>query len=181
MRIERLIVGRLETNCYLVISDKELAVIDPGDEIKKVLAAIRKENITPKFIINTHYHFDHTYYSLEIKKIIGGKVLFHRAEQDYIDFKADQLLDDGDKVKIGKIILKVIYTPGHTSGSICLLGDNFIFTGDTLFENGCGRTDLPGGSDKAMQKSLKKLAKIIKLGMVIYPGHGNIFKATQRL
>jgi glyoxylase-like metal-dependent hydrolase (beta-lactamase superfamily II) len=176
MRIERIIVGRLETNCYLVINDKELAIIDPGDEIQKVLTTISKENITLKFIINTHYHFDHTYYSLEIKKIMGGEILFHRAEQDYIDYKADQLLDDGDKVKIGQIILKVVHTPGHTSGSICLLGGNFIFTGDTLFKDGCGRTDLPGGSDQAIQKSLEKLAKIIKPGMIIYPGHGNIFK-----
>ena len=98
MKIKRIIVGRLETNCSLVASDKELSVIDPGDEFKKVLTAIKKESTTLKYIVNTHYHFDHAYHSLDIKNIAGGKIIFHRSEQDYFDFKADWLLEDGDKI-----------------------------------------------------------------------------------
>jgi len=85
-------------------------------------------------------------------------------------------LKDSDEVKIGESVLKVIQTPGHAKDCICLLGAGFIFTGDTLFENGHGRTDLPGGSQKEMEESLEKLSKIIKPGSTVYPGHGEIFK-----
>ncbi len=177
MIIKHLVVGNLKTNCYLLKSDNELAVIDPGDEAKKIIRAIEKEKATLKYIINTHYHFDHTFYSQAIKKITNGKILFHQQEQDFIGFKADKLLKDGDKIKIGNVILQVIHTPGHTAGSICLLGEDVIFTGDTLFRDGYGRTDLPGGSKEDMQKSLERLKTIIKPGITIYPGHGKIFKA----
>lgn len=177
MKVIRIVVGSLETNCYLLVSDKESAIIDPGDEARKILASLRKGKAILKYIINTHYHFDHTFYSVEIKKIVGGKILMHQDEQNFIDFKVDLLLNDRDKIEIGDVVLKVIHTPGHTAGSICLIGEDFIFTGDTLFKDGHGRTDLPGGSEQAMQKSLQRLKTTIKPGMTVYPGHGEIFKA----
>jgi len=177
MRIIRIIVGSLKTNCYLLVSGKELTIIDPGDEIKKILTRLKKEQVKIKYIIITHYHFDHTFYSQEIKKIGGGIILFHQQEQKFMAFKADKLLKNGDEIKIGNIVLQVIHTPGHTAGSICLLGEDVIFTGDTIFKTGYGRTDLPGGSDKNMHKSLERLQTIIKPGMTVYPGHGEIFKA----
>jgi len=92
--------------------------------------------------------------------------------------RAEILIDlqNKDEIKIGKSVLKIIRTPGHTKDSVCLLGHDFIFSGDTLFENGHGRTDLPGGSQKEMEESLEKLSKSLKPGITVYPGHGEIFK-----
>jgi len=112
----------------------------------------------------------------KIKKATGAKILIHEAEKDFINFEADGFLEDGDEIKIGDSVLKVLHTPGHTKGSICLLGKNFVFTGDTLFKDGCGRTDLPGSSQKDMENSLEKLSKLLKPGTTVYPGHGEIFK-----
>jgi len=177
MQIKCLKVGELKTNCYLLISHNEMAVIDLGGEAEKVLEEIKETKAELKYIINTHYHFDHVLADEKIKsQEPEAKILIHEAEKDFIDFKADKFLKDGDEIKIGDVVLKVIHTPGHTLGGICLFGDNFIFTGDTLFKNGYGRTDLAGGSEKDLIKSLEKLEKLLKPGMTIYSGHGEIFK-----
>ena len=175
MEIKRLIVGELETNCYLVISKNELVIIDPGGEAEKILEEIRKTKAESKYIINTHCHFDHILANEEIRKETGVKILIHKAEKEFINFEADRFLEEGDEIKIGDIILKVLHTPGHTRGSICLIGENFIFTGDTLFKEGYGRTDLPGGSQKDLEESLERLSKLLKPGITVYPGHGEIF------
>ncbi len=176
MEIKHLIVGDLQTNCYLLISGNELGIVDPGDEADKILEEIRKIKAKPRYIINTHYHYDHILANQEIKKETGTKILIHEAEKDFIDFEPDRFLKEGDKIKIGEGILEIINTPGHTKGSICMVGKDFILTGDTLFKDGYGRTDLAGGSQKEMEESLKRLSKLIKSGMVVYPGHGEIFK-----
>lgn len=176
MRIKLLVVGPLLTNCYLVVSKGELLIIDPGGSVKNILKEISQIKIGPKYIINTHCHWDHTFGNKIIKKITGAKILIHEAEKDFIKFGVDRFLKEGDKIKIGDSILKVLHTPGHTKGSICLMGQNFVFTGDTLFKDGHGRTDLPGGSQEDLEKSLEKLKKILKPGIIIYPGHGEIFK-----
>jgi len=162
MEIKRLIVGALETNCYLLVSNSELGIVDPGGEAKKILEEIEKTKAKPKYIINTHHHPDHTSANEKIKKETRAEIL--------ID------LQNKDEIKIGKSVLKIIRTPGHTKDSVCLLGHDFIFSGDTLFENGHGRTDLPGGSQKEMEESLEKLSKSLKPGITVYPGHGEIFK-----
>lgn len=177
MKIIRLIVGGLATNCYLLISEEELAVIDPGAEPEKILVEIRKIKAATRYIINTHGHSDHTLADEKISKETGAEILIHKAEKGLIGFKANRFLKDGDEIKIGARILKVIHAPGHTRGSICLAGDNFIFTGDTLFKDGCGRTDLPGGSEKDLKESLEKLSKLLKQEILVYPGHGEIFKS----
>ncbi len=171
MEIKHLVVGGLATNCYLLISGNELAIIDPGGEAEKILQEIKKTKAKPKYIINTHCHADHTSANKEIKKETKAKILIHEAEKDFIDFEADMFLSEEDKIKVGDCLLKVIHTPGHTRGSICLLGENFVFSGDTLFKNGYGRTDLLGGSQEDIEKSLKKLTKLLKPGMMVYPGH----------
>lgn len=176
MRIKHLTVGRLFTNCYLLVFENELAIIDPGGDADKILEEIDKEKSKVKYIINTHFHFDHTSENLKIKEKTGAKILIHENEKDFIDFEVDGFLKDGDEIKIGNSSLKIIHTPGHSSGGICLLGENILFTGDTLFKDGYGRTDLPGASQEEMDRSLKKISKLLKPNMAVYPGHGEIFK-----
>jgi len=194
MEIKTLIVGLILTNCFLILSEQEVAVIDPGGNPEKILQEIQKSGNILKYIILTHSHLDHISAAQEIREKTGAKILTHEVEKYSLSFEPDILLKDynppttssrssfrserapRDKIKIGDVILKVLHTPGHTPGSICLLGKNFIFTGDTLFKEGAGRTDLPGGSSKHLQESLQKLSKILKPGMKIYPGHGEIFE-----
>lgn len=174
--VRQIIVGEIDTNCYLFISNNELVVIDPGDEAEKILKEIKEAKVKPKYIINTHYHFDHVLVNKKIKEETGAQILIHENEKDFIDFDADRFLKEGDKISVGGNALNVINTPGHTKGGICLLGEDFIFTGDTLFKDGYGRTDLLGGSYGDLMKSLKRLSGLLKPGMVIYPGHGETFK-----
>jgi glyoxylase-like metal-dependent hydrolase (beta-lactamase superfamily II) len=171
--IKRFIVGELQTNCYLLISQKEGLIIDPGAEGDRLLREIEKSKTSLKYIINTHYHFDHIGANEIIKNQTSAKILIHKQEKGFVDFSVDRFLQENDEIKIGIFTLKVIHTPGHSQGSICLLAENFIFTGDTLFECGYGRTDLNGGSFRHIQQSLQKLALFLKKGMKVYPGHGS--------
>lgn len=195
MDIKLLVVGPLLTNCYLVVSAGELLIIDPGGEKEKILQEAKKTKAKIKYIVNTHGHPDHIFANEEIRKETGAKILIHEAEKDFVKFKPDRFLKDGDKIKIGESALKVLHTPGHTKGGICLLSEkdksssspsanarqdsDLIFTGDTLFKDGYGRTDLPGGSERELEKSLEELKKILKPGITVYPGHGEIFKVSR--
>lgn len=174
MEIKDLIVGPLLTNCYLLISEKETAVIDPVAGLKEILKEIGERKLN--YIILTHFHWDHTLGAPKLKEKTGAKILIHKDEKNFIKFKVDKFLEEGDEIKIGDSSLKVIHTPGHTKGSICLMGEKVMFAGDTIFADGIGRTDLPGGSKEEMERSLEKLSKILKPGMKIYPGHGEIFE-----
>ena len=170
MEIKRLVVGELATNCYLLTSKGETAIIDPGGDARAILKETEKLKV--KQIIITHYHFDHVLAVQEVKEKTGAKVLIRQTGEDCLDFPTEPLEQE---VRIGEITLKVIPTPGHSRDSVCLLGSDFIFTGDTLFKDGYGRTDLPGGSPQDMEASLEKLAGIIRPGMMVYPGHGEFY------
>jgi glyoxylase-like metal-dependent hydrolase (beta-lactamase superfamily II) len=161
MEIKRLIVGPVQTNCYLLVSGNEMAVVDPGGDSDIILDEIKRIGINPKYIINTHRHFDHILANRKVEKKTGAEIL---------------LLEEGSRIKIGDEVLKVISTPGHSKDSICLFGKGLVLTGDTLFRDGYGRTDLPSGSEKELQESLERLAGLIKPGTKIYPGHGEIFE-----
>jgi glyoxylase-like metal-dependent hydrolase (beta-lactamase superfamily II) len=176
MEIKRFIVGPLLTNCYLLISKDEAAVIDPGGGAKAILKEIEESKAKLKYIILTHGHWDHTLSVLKIKEKNGAKILLHESEKEFVKFKVDEFLKEDSEIKIGGSVLKVIHTPGHTKGSISLLGKDFIFTGDTIFKDGYGRTDLKGGSQKDLENSLEKLKKFLKPGMKVYPGHGETFE-----
>jgi hydroxyacylglutathione hydrolase len=173
MKIIQIKVGALETGCYILKTEKEALIIDPGGAPEKIIENIADQKVT---IINTHYHYDHTLANNELKEKLNAKILIHEKEKEYIDFKVDGFLKEGDVIQIGDTKLKIFHTPGHTKGSICLLGDGFAFTGDTLFENGYGRTDFPGGEPEKIFESLKKLDEILKNDDTIYPGHGKPFK-----
>jgi len=175
MEIHRITVGEIQTNCYLLVCAGELAVIDPGGNAEAILAKTKETGAVPKFVINTHYHFDHTLADREIREKLNAPILIHEADKDYLGFPADRYLKDGEEIAIGDCVLKVVSTPGHTKGSICLFGQGYVISGDTFFEIGVGRTDLSGGSAEDLAASLKKLAGLIKTGTTVYPGHGEIF------
>ncbi len=181
MEIQSMAVGDLSSNCYFIICGEEVLIVDPGQDVQKVIKKIKEIDKKTKKIILTHYHPDHSQESQNIKTIVGAQILAHREDVNFLNFigvGVDQVIKDGDEILIGDDKLKVIHTPGHTEGSICLLGDDFIITGDTLFENGHGRTDLPGGSPHKMKKSLEKIKKLINPQIKIYPGHGKSFYLT---
>ncbi len=176
MDIKILQLGTLRTNCYVIQTQEEVLIIDPAAEEEKIIACI-KNSKSKISILNTHYHFDHTLANKPLKKHFPhSKTLIHKDEKKYIDFEVDIYLEEDDVVKVGEFNFKVIHTPGHSKGSICLIEKDLAFTGDTLFNQGYGRTDLPGGDFSQMTESLKKLDSILKEGMTIYPGHGESFK-----
>lgn len=178
MKIERLVVGQIKTNCYVLTDGAETAVIDPGGNVSEIIKVVKKQGNELKYIICTHAHYDHTDGIEDLKAALGGKIVTHEAEKDFAEFIVDKFIKESDIIQIGETKLKAISTPGHTPGCFCLLGKNLIFTGDTLFKDGIGRTDLPGGDMQAMEESLSKLRGIIKPGMMVYPGHGEFYEAS---
>jgi glyoxylase-like metal-dependent hydrolase (beta-lactamase superfamily II) len=179
MILKRLTVGALSTNCYIVGCDetKDALIIDPGldrkNEIQRILEEINRNNLRVQFIVNTHGHTDHTSGNGVVKEATGASILIHEYDAPMLIAlnTADKTLHDGEIIKAGKVRLQVLHTPGHTQGSICLLSEKVMFTGDTLFAYSIGRTDLPGSSDEAIQGSLKRLITLPD-HLKVYPGHG---------
>ncbi len=157
-------------NFSYIIADeaaKEAAVVDPSFSTGAIKQLLKDNNFNLKYIINTHGHSDHTAGNETIKSSFGGKVVAHK----FAKINKDISVNDGDILMLGKIAINVIYTPGHTRDSICLLVNGKLLTGDTLFVGECGRTDLPGGSSEDMYYSL--FHKLMKLdeNVEVYPGH----------
>jgi len=184
--IKKIVVGPLESNCYLAGDEntKEIFVIDPGGDYKSIKSVIDKYSLKPKAVINTHGHGDH----IGANEEFGIPVWIYRLDADFLidssknlsgafgfflkTKSASRLLEDGDILNIGKYSLEVIHTPGHTPGSICLKAVGVIFTGDTLFCQGIGRTDFAYGSEKDIINSIKEKLFTLDDGYIIYPGHG---------
>ena len=168
-------VGWLSTNCYVVGCEetKEAAVIDPGVENKaeaeEILNFIKQNSFNIKYIINTHGHPDHISGNVIMKEAAGAPILIH--ENDAKRVQADRKLRDGDVLQVGNFKLVVLHTPGHTKDGICLLGDNVVFTGDTLFAGSIGRTDFPGGSFQDLIQSIKTKLLPLPDSFKVYPGH----------
>jgi hydroxyacylglutathione hydrolase len=189
MTIRTLIVGTMEANCYILECEETKAaiVIDPGDDVDEIIKVIEKNKLQTKFIVNTHAHVDHITGNSELKKKTSALLCAHLEAADILvnpqrnlsffigeeirSPKPDKLLSDGDALEAGTLNLKVIYTPGHSPDSICLLAGNCIFTGDLLFAGGIGRYDFPGSSYKVLMDSLKKIMTLDDR-FVVYPGHG---------
>jgi glyoxylase-like metal-dependent hydrolase (beta-lactamase superfamily II) len=190
MNYEILIVGPLETNCYLVYSQDSLecAVVDPGAEADRIFQLIAQKNLKPTLLLNTHGHIDHIGANKDVKEKYNIPLYIHSADGPMLENvqqsemaiflgamdspSPDHFLNDGDKIKIGKSFLQVIHTPGHSPGSVSFLGDGFLLSGDTLFFGGVGRTDLPGGSWKEMVNSIKNKILTMPDEMKVLPGHG---------
>jgi len=183
MIIETFTVGMLLTNCYVINSEhgNEAIIIDPGVEssfeAKQIFNYIEKEELQTKLILNTHGHQDHISGNSIFQEKYNIPICIHKydapslGELETNRYPVNSLLEDGSLIKFDDESLLVILTPGHTPGSVCLIGEKLVFTGDTLFKDGIGRTDFPGGSMRNMQLSLHKLMRLPDY-LLIYPGHG---------
>jgi len=174
MELDSIVVGPIQTNCYLLKSTEgNFLIIDPGDNPEKILEKVPKDKI--KMIVSTHGHFDHITAAMVLKRKTDAKLLINLADSFMFpsDFEVDIPLEDGMEISLDDIKLKVISTPGHTPGSICLFDekDKILFSGDTLFYSDHGRCDLPGSSYKDMVSSLKRIFKLPE-DVIVYPGHG---------
>jgi len=190
MKYEIVVVGALETNCYLAYCEetRACAVIDPGAEPEKIIAVVAELEIKPALILNTHGHIDHTGANLDIKDKYRVPLAIHRADaarleaEDNIELSlllgakgsppADRLLEDGEDIPVGRFTLRVVHLPGHSPGSVGFLGGGVLFSGDTLFCEGVGRTDLPGGSRKDLEASILKRIMTLPGDTIVLPGHG---------
>ncbi len=189
MIIEQIQVTSMDVFCYLVADKKngEGILIDPAGDFELIFNAVNKQNVKVKYIINTHGHFDHTSGNREVAERTGAGILIHEGDSGQLKSLHNKLfsrflggkgspgpvslLADGDIIEVGEMKLKVIHTPGHSPGCICIYTEGNLFTGDTLFTEGMGRTDLPGGSYKQIIESIT--GKILSLpdSTIIWPGH----------
>ncbi len=189
MQVERLTVGPLDVNCYILWDDTshEAIIIDPGAEPDRILDTVRSIGLTVKMIVNTHGHIDHTGANKEIKEALGCPILMHQDDLYLLNDDGgipiaeligassspppDRTLVDRERLTLGKTEIEIIHTPGHTPGSVCLLADGTLFTGDTLFVSALGRTDLPGGSQSQLLQSIEKRLLILPDDTIVLPGH----------
>ena len=186
MEIKCLVLPPANANCYIVEDNGMCVIIDAPSEAKVILDYISKKGLTLSAILLTHGHFDHIDAIDELSEKTGAQVFIHQNDYEMLydpTLNASSFfglriakksvackMNDNDVLTFGNIRIKVLLTPGHTKGSVCYIIDNNIFTGDTLFLNGYGRTDLPGGNSMKLMETLEKLIPLSKT-MNVYPGH----------
>ena len=169
MKVYQIPVGPMQNFSYIVEDESthEAIVIDPSWDLEKITKIINEQNLNPKYIVNTHWHDDHTRGNEELAKKLSVKIVQHSTSQ----LKNDLTVSDGDSIKFGCSELVVYHTPGHSKDSICLIGDGKNFSGDTLFVGNCGRIDLPGGSSRELYHSLFDIIANLSDELILYPGH----------
>ncbi len=182
MLIKTLVVGQLQTNCYIVTDENtlECAVIDPGAYSSVILNYLEENKLRAKAILLTHGHFDHTGAVESLSEATGAEVYVHRLDcqtggHSPMRYKVPEGIkyySEGDVVMVGGLKFEVLETPGHSPGSVTLRCGDALFTGDTLFRESCGRTDLDGGSMEVLLKSLKRLYDL-EGEYEVYPGHAD--------
>ncbi len=191
MRIEILVLGELQTNCYLVFDEetKRGFIVDPADEAERIQYALTRLEIIPEAVLLTHGHFDHMMAAETLRQKYEIPVYAHREEQELllssaknlsgfwaspVTLRADEYLEDEEELEIAGIEMKVIHTPGHTRGGVCyyLEEDKVLIAGDTLFCESYGRTDFPGGSVRELFASLREKLFVLDDQVIVYPGHG---------
>lgn len=190
MIVECLTVGPLMENCYILGDEKtrSAAVIDPGDEAQRIVEKLAKKKLKCTHILLTHAHVDHISGINGVVEATGAKVYMHRGDslmlksapvqalafgmKPFLPPKVEKYLEDGEIIEIGELKVKVLHTPGHSSGGICFLVGNCIFVGDTIFQGSIGRTDLPGGNYNELINSIETKIFTLPDETTIYPGHG---------
>jgi len=192
MMVKTLVVGSFAANCYIVgsPSTSKGMIIDPGAEAPTILRTVQQMELSISLIVATHAHIDHVGALRAVQEKTDAHFALHEAEKALLlttpmrmltsigisPIKApprpDRLLKDGDRIDIGDLHFKVLYTPGHSAGGICLSGHGVVFSGDTLFNLGIGRTDFPGMNYKRLLKSIHEKLMVLPDEITIYPGHG---------
>lgn len=192
MEVTVLTVGPVYTNCYIVNKENDstgCVVIDPGEDAEKIASYIRKKNLTCEGILLTHGHFDHITAVSELHSLVGGKIYAYEKEKELladpmlnssamvgyeVGIEADVWLRDGQMLEIAGMQFQVIHTPGHTTGGCCYYAesDKLLFSGDTIFMESIGRTDLPTGNSWELIDSVRNKVLTLPNDVTIYPGHG---------
>ena len=189
MILEQIKVGFMEVFCYLLGCPEtgEALVIDPAGDEDRVVEHAAGRQLRLTTIVNTHGHPDHTCGNARMKELTGAKIVMHRLDDELFNSPegqqmarqmgfppsppADEYVEDGDRIQVGTLSLQVIHTPGHSPGGVCLLADGNLFTGDTLFVGGIGRTDLPGASTQQFMASIRERLLSLPGETVVWPGH----------
>src|SRR5713226_5881500 len=188
-KIHTLVVGRLQTNCYILQTQGECIIVDPGDEPERIIRFLNDLKTRPKSIVATHTHFDHVLAVDGVRKATGAPFLIHQDDLTMLEAmksrvrqfmglevppppKVDTFLKAGETLKLGNEEIRVIHTPGHSPGSISLSGEGYVLTGDALFNQSIGRTDLPGGDLDTLVHSIRDKLFQLEDSTIVYPGHG---------
>jgi hydroxyacylglutathione hydrolase len=188
MFLKQMQVGNMAVFAYLLgdTSTGEALVIDPAANIDEIIAQADQNKVKIQYIVNTHGHVDHIAGNLDMKNKTGAKIIIHESDAEMLTSTpamilkmfgakqsptADRTVQDGDILSVGGISLKVLHTPGHSPGSMSLYTEGYVFTGDTLFVGGVGRTDLPGGSGQVMARSIQQKLCTLPDDTMVMPGH----------
>ncbi|MCL6450915.1 MAG: MBL fold metallo-hydrolase [Acetobacteraceae bacterium] len=190
MIVRSVTVGPFGANCYLLACPQtgEAALIDPGGDPVAIMGLVARTGARVRFIINTHAHVDHVGANADVKRLTGASILIHEADAPLLTnpvrnlsllspvtsrpASADRTLSDGEEIEVGTLRLKVLHTPGHTPGGICLHVGGLLFSGDTLFAGSVGRTDFPGGSMERLLESIRVKLSPLDDATRVLPGHG---------
>ena len=197
IEVEKLVLGAVSTNVYLVFYNGNCLIVDPSDEAERIISCIEERKAKPLAVLITHGHFDHIMAAPVLAKKYGIKIYAGEADRQLLEdsklnlgqsflgenftMEADEYLKNGDELEFEDFKLKVMYTPGHTVGSISFYSDDLedneafkkvMFTGDALFAGSIGRVDFPTGNEAAMRRTLEEVFKKMPLETVVFPGHG---------
>jgi len=172
--LRKIVVGPYQANCYILGCKETMEglVIDPGDEVPRIVKTITETGLNIRYILITHGHIDHVGGAAELKRITGAPVYIHPLDIAGLGFHPDIQVREGDEIRLGTYLIKVLHTPGHSPGGVCYLAPGAVFTGDTLFAGSIGRTDFPGGDYQTLIKGVRSKIFTLDGGLRIYPGHG---------
>ena len=189
--LETLVLGALQTNCYIIYNNKtkEAMVIDPANDVEKIIKYLEERDLVCKAVLLTHGHFDHIMAVSELKDATGAVVYAHEDERELLEspvlnassqvgrncvVKPDVFLHEGHKLDLIGFSLEVVHTPGHTAGGVCYLfkDQKVLISGDTLFRDSIGRSDLPTGNGQVLVDSIRTKLMVLDEDVNVYPGHG---------